>query len=121
MVNVVYCMRRRADLTPQQFLDHWGKVHAPIVTENLAVLRLAGYQRIVPKAHAMSPQIERSNVSQPPYDGIALLTWASEEDLSFSLQDPKALEVQRTLARDEKLFVDAQHSSRWVAEAIRHL
>ncbi len=36
MVNVVYCMRRRADLTPEQFLDHWGKVHAPIVTDNLA-------------------------------------------------------------------------------------
>jgi len=121
MVNVVYCMRRRADLTPEQFLDHWGRVHAPIVTENLAVLRLAGYQRIVPKVHEMSPQIERRNVSQPPYDGIALLTWASEEDLKRSLQDPKALEVQRALARDEKLFVDADRSSRWVAEAIRHL
>jgi len=121
MVNVVYCMRRRADLTLQQFLEHWGKVHAPIVTENLAVLRLAGYQRIVPKAHEMSPQIERRNVSQAPYDGIALLTWASEEDLKASLQDPNALEVQRALARDEKLFVDAERSCRWVAEAIRHL
>ena len=121
MVNVVYCMRRRADLTLEQFLDHWGRVHAPIVTENLAVLRLAGYRRIVPKAHAMSPQIERRNISQPPYDGIALLTWASEEDLQQSLQDPKASEVQRALARDEKLFVDAERSCRWVAEAIRHL
>ena len=121
MVNVVYCMRRRADLTLKQFLDHWGEVHAPIVTENLAVLRLAGYQRIVPRTHAMSAQIERRNVSQAPYDGIALLTWASEEDLAFSLQDPKALAVQRALAQDEKLFVDAGQSSRWVAEAIRHL
>ena len=121
MVNVVYCMRRRADLTLEQFLDHWGNVHAPIVKENLAVLRLAGYQRIVPKPHEMSPQIERRNVSQPPYDGIAMLTWASEEDLRQSLLDPKALDVQRALARDEKLFVDAEHSCRWVAEAIRHL
>jgi len=121
MVNVVYCMRRHAGLTLEQFLDHWGRVHAPIVTENLAVLRLAGYQRIVPRTHAMSPQIERRDVSEPPYDGIALLTWASEEDLAHSLQDPGALEVQRALARDEKLFVDAQRSCRWVADAIRHL
>ena len=104
-------MRRRADLTLQQFLDHWGEVHAPIVTENLAVLRLTGYQRIVPKVHEMSPQIERRNISEAPYDGIALLTWAT----------PNALEVQRALARDEKLFVDAERSCRWVAEAIRHL
>lgn len=121
MVNVVYCMRRRADMTLEQFLHHWGEVHAPIVTANLGVLRLAGYQRIVPKAHPMSPQIERRNLSQPPYDGIALLTWASEEDLQQSLLDAKALEVQRALARDEKLFVDAERSCRWVAEAIRHL
>lgn len=121
MVNVVFCMRRRSDLTLEQFLDHWGRLHAPIVTENLAVLRLAGYQRIVPKVHEMSPQIERRNMSQLPYDGIALLTWASEADLQQSLHDPKALEVQRALARDEKLFVDAERSCRWVAEAIRHL
>jgi hypothetical protein len=121
MVNVVYCMRRRADLSLEQFLDHWGRVHAPIVMDNLGVLRLAGYQRIEPRLHPMSPQIERRNLSQPPYDGIALLTWASEDDLQRSLQDPKALEVQRALARDEKLFVDAERSCRWVAEAISHI
>jgi hypothetical protein len=121
MINVVYCMRRRADLTLRQFLDHWANVHAPIVTRNLGVLRLAGYQRIEPREHEMSPQIERRNISQAPYDGIAILTWASEEDLQQSLMDPQALEVQRELARDEKLFIDATQSCRWVAEAIRHL
>jgi len=121
MINVVYCMRRRADLTLQQFLDHWGNVHAPIVMRNLAVLRLAGYQRIEPRVHEMSPQIERRNISAAPYDGIAMLSWATEEDLQRSLTDPQALDVQRELARDEKLFVDATTSCRWVAEAIRHL
>ena len=114
-------MRRRADLTHEQFLDHWGRVHAPIVTDNLPVLRLAGYRRILPKAHDMSPQIERRNVSEPPYDGVAILTWASGEDLALSLKDPQALEVQRALARDERLFVDASGSCRWVADTIRHL
>ena len=38
MVNVAYCMRRRADMTLEQFLHHWGNVHAPIVMKNLAVL-----------------------------------------------------------------------------------
>jgi hypothetical protein len=121
MVNVVYCMRRRADMTLEQFLEHWGKVHVPIVTGNLALLRLTGYQRIEPRSHEMSPQIERRDISKAPYDGIAILTWANEEDLRHSLTDPKALEVQRALARDEKLFVDAKSSCRWVAETTRHL
>jgi len=121
MINVVYCMRRRSDLTLQQFLAHWRDVHAPIVMRNLGVLRLAGYQRVEPHAHAMSAPIERRNISQPPYDGIAILTWNSDEDLQQSLTDPLALDVQRELARDEKLFVDATNSCRWVAEAVRHL
>ena len=53
-------------MTLEQFLDHWGNVYAPIVMENLAVLQLAGYQRIVPKAHRMSAQIEQRQISQPP-------------------------------------------------------
>ena len=121
MINVVYCMRRRGDMTLEQFLRHWGEVHAPIVMRNLSVLRLAGYQRIEPRTHEMSPQIERRNISQAPYDGIAMLTWANEEDFEQSLKDPAALEVQRELARDEKLFVDATQSCRWVAEAVRLL
>src|SRR6185295_8101242 len=104
MINVVYCMRRRADLTLAQFLDHWRDVHAPIVMRNLGVLRLAGYQRIEPRTHEMSAPIERRNISTAPYDGIAILSWTTDEDLQQSLTDPQALEVQRELARDEKLF-----------------
>jgi len=120
MINVVYCLRRRADLSLPQFLDYWGNVHAPIVLRNLRVLRLAGYQRIVPREHAMGPRVERRGISQPPYDGIAILGWESEEDFQRSLTDPEAVEVQRELACDEKRFIDIANSCRWVAEAIFH-
>jgi hypothetical protein len=121
MIHVVYCMRRRTDLSLQQFLDYWGNVHAPIVLQNLPTLRLVGYRRIVPRQHAMSLRVERRDISQQPYDGIAILAWENDQDFQQSLTDPQALEVQRALARDESLFIDVANSCRWVADAISYV
>ena len=58
---------------------------------------------------------------QAPYDGIARLEWASEEDMRHAFESDEALAVQRILAEDEALFVDPAGSCRWVAEVIRHV
>ena len=122
MIEVVYCMRRKEGLTPEQFLDHWERVHAPIVTRNLQTLRLAGYERIVPlRGTPFSARVERRNAMQAPYDGLARLRWASEDDMRHSFEDEQALAVQRQLARDEAAFVDTASSCRWVARTERHL
>jgi hypothetical protein len=58
---------------------------------------------------------------QPPFDGVARLVWASEDDMRHAFESEQALAVQRLLAQDEALFVDAAGSSRWVSRTIRHL
>jgi len=121
MIKVVYCMRRKAGLSHEQFLAHWADVHVPIVMANLDVLRLSRYVRTMPLAHPFSARVERAGVMQAPYDGIAELTWASEEDMRLAFESPQALAVQRMLAQDEKLFVDAAGSCRWVSQEVRHV
>ena len=121
MIKVVYCMRRKAGLSREQFLAHWAEVHVPIVMANLDVLRLSGYIRKLPQSHPFSARVERAGVMQPPYDGIAELTWASEENMRLAFESEEALAVQRLLARDETLFVDAAGSCRWVSQEIRHV
>lgn len=121
MIKVVYCMSRKAAITHEEFLAHWGQVHVPIVLANLEVLRLASYVRTVPLQHVFSQRVERRGTMQPPYDGIAELSWASEEDMRLAFESEPALVVQRALALDEALFVDHARSSRWVAGEIRHV
>lgn len=121
MIKVVYCMRRKVGLSHQQFLAHWAEGHVPIVMANLDVLRLSAYVRTLPQPHPFSARVERTGLMQPPYDGIAELTWASEEDMRFAFESEEALAVQRLLARDETLFVDAAGSCRWVSREIRHV
>ena len=121
MVEVVYCMRRKRGLSHDEFVAHWAGVHAPIVLANLRPLRLAGYERIVPLQHAFSARVERPGAMLPPFDGVARLSWASEEDMRHAFESEEALIVQRLLARDEAEFVDASASCRWVARTDRHL
>jgi hypothetical protein len=121
MIEVVYCMRRKADLTLEAFLKHWAEVHAPIVTANLGVLRLSGYERIVPLPHRFSERVERRRAMLAPFDGVARLTWATESDLQHAFEGEEALAVQRLLANDEARFVDPSSSCRWIGRAWRHL
>jgi hypothetical protein len=96
-------------------------VHVPIVLANLAVLRLASYTRTLPLQHGYSGRVERRRIMQPPFDGIARLAWGSEDDMRLAFESNEALTVQRLLAQDEALFVDAAGSSRWVSRTVRHL
>ena len=121
MIEVTYCMRRKAGLSHEEFVAHWEDVHVPIVLDNLAVLRLALYQRTVPLQHDFSERVERRRHMQAPFDGIARLAWATPEDMRMAFEDPHALAVQRLLAQDEALFVDPAGSCRWVSRTVRHL
>jgi hypothetical protein len=121
MIEVVYCMRRKAGMSHQEFADYWERVHAPIVMENLHLLRLHGYERTVPVRHEFSDKVERRRTMLEPFDGIARLTWASEEDMRLAFTSPAALDVQRRLAIDEAEFVDPSASCRWVAQTKKHV
>ncbi len=91
MIKVVYCMRRKQGLSHEEFLSHWADVHVPIVMANLDVLApCLGYVRTLPQAHPFSARVERAGVMQPPYDGIAELTWASEEDMRLAFESRRS-------------------------------
>jgi hypothetical protein len=121
LIEVTYCMRRKAGLSHEDFVAHWEGVHVPIVLANLQALRLASYQRTLPLRHAYSERVERRRTMQLPYDGIAQLAWASEADMRHAFESEEALAVQRVLAQDEALFVDAAGSCRCVSRTISHL
>jgi len=115
MIKVVYCIRRRADLSAQDFQTYWKEVHAPMLLERSAALRLAAY---VQTSHVNSPysaRVERAGVLEAPFDGIAELYWANEHDMQHGFEDAEALCLQRRLAEDEANFVDHTRSARWIA------
>lgn len=118
MIKVIYCIRRREDLSPSEFQQYWKGVHGQLLMEHRQALRLAGYVQTSPLAHKYSPTVERPHALAAPFDGVAELYWASEDDMNYAFEDARALEVQKLLADDEKNFIDHKHSSRWIAHEV---
>lgn len=118
MFKIIYCIRRKAGLTREQFLSHWLGVHGPIVVENQAVLRIARYVQTTPLEHDFSARVERRGVLEPAYDGVAELYWADEADFRHAFADGEALRIQKILADDERNFVDHAGSARWISREI---
>jgi len=115
MIKVVYCIRRRADLSAHEFQRYWKEVHAPMLLEHSAALRLAAYVQTSPVTSAYSARVERAGVLDAPFDGIAELYWANEQDMRHAFESAEALCLQRRLAEDEVNFVDPARSARWIA------
>ena len=92
MINAVTLLRRKPNLSVDEFQRHWQTEHASIIT------RLPGVQRYV-QSH---PICDYYQDRDPVYDGIAEL-WAED---SQAFRDIAASEVYAEVQTDEKKFLD---------------
>ncbi|KAF2820283.1 hypothetical protein CC86DRAFT_119155 [Ophiobolus disseminans] len=112
-IQIVTYIRRRCDLTPAQFYDHWENVHAPKVipwAEKHGILR---YQQIhvsgsmVPVAATNSAPNALSTGELPStpieFDGIALFLVPSLKQFTNGFKDPYYIEV---IEPDEREMLD---------------
>ncbi|KIJ55735.1 hypothetical protein M422DRAFT_240353 [Sphaerobolus stellatus SS14] len=79
-VRILLFLKRRADLTQEQFDGYWSNIHAPIVTSAKESIRFLKYNQfhVVP-AHTDTLE-KKGGVSIAPYDGVAEFEVNSIED-----------------------------------------
>jgi uncharacterized protein (TIGR02118 family) len=46
MVKMIICLRRRHDLTPEAFRQHWRDIHAPMVAKHATALGIKRYVQV---------------------------------------------------------------------------
>jgi uncharacterized protein (TIGR02118 family) len=117
MVKLMYALRRRADLSRDEFQRYWHGQHAPLVRRHAAALGIRRYVQV----HTAYDEATRAlpGVRGPmaePYDGVAELWWDSLDDLAARLATPAGIEGARALADDERAFIDFARSSMWLAD-----
>jgi EthD domain-containing protein len=59
MVKILFCLRKRANLTSAEFQKHWYEVHAPLVKKHQKVLRIARYVQFHSEFGAMTEKLGR--------------------------------------------------------------
>lgn len=115
MLKLVFCLRRLPHLTREQFQDYWLNVHGPLVRRHAPALRIRRYVQAHSLAGDLSDALRRWRGAPVPFDGVAEIWFASEEDLRASGRDPAGREAGRILLEDERRFVDHARSPIWLA------
>ena len=116
MIKLTYCLRRRPDLTWEEFSRYWRDVHAPLVAERAEVLGIRRYVQLrtvqVPGLHAAFQA--RNGGSPEPFDGVAELWFDSLEAIATTSDE--AARASAELLEDERNFIDLPNSPIWFGE-----
>ncbi len=111
MVKLVYCLRRRADVSPEEFYRYWLDTHAPKVKSAAEALGALRYVQ----SHTCEAELNRAFVAArglaPAYDGITEVWWNSIEEVKAAMTTPAGAEAMAMLQEDESQFIEFSQSS----------
>ncbi len=110
MVKLVFCCRRRPELTLEEFQRTWLDDHGPLVRSLRAQLpQMRRYVQSHTIAGAPSEALRASRGAAKPYDGITEVWFDSLEELGGSTQE--ALDAAQKLLEDERRMLDLPNSA----------
>jgi uncharacterized protein (TIGR02118 family) len=116
VIKLTFCLRRRPDLTWEEFSRYWRDVHAPLVAERAEVLGVRRYVQLrtrqVPELHAAYRR--RNDGSPEPFDGVAEL-WFDEDEFAAPPSEAARIAARELLA-DERNFIDLANSPMWIGD-----
>ena len=115
MLKLVYCLRRKPDMSVEEFQRYWRDVHAPLVAERAALLGIKRYIQVHTAFPDLIPVFQSRNGGSPePYDGVAEIWFETLEALSS--EDPAVQQAAADLLADEGNFIDLAQSPLWIAQ-----
>jgi uncharacterized protein (TIGR02118 family) len=102
MVKLVYCIRKKAGLTDEEFFRYWENVHGPVGG------RIPRLRKLVQSRRLNVPEDKH----RPDYDGMAELWFDDVEALLAARQSPE----WKASTEDEANFIDHSKVAYFVSE-----
>lgn len=103
--RLVFVLRRRPELTRDEFQSYWLGTHAPLVAGVADTLGITRYQQV----HTVSEDTTRA---APPFDGVAELWFDAARSTGTRDEQVAAAAM---LLEDERRFIDLSASPIWLA------
>ena len=117
MITIAFLLRRRAELSEEEFHRYWREEHGPLVAGFADVLAIRRYEQLHSLDPALSEALRALRDCEPAtYDGIALVSWDSLEALGTAVQTDRGREASAALLEDERRFIDLERSPLFLAE-----
>lgn len=121
MIKFVYCIRKRADLTNEEFRSFWKDRHGPFIRDLAKMLRAKKYIQ----SHTLDTPINQEIISSrgldsPPYDGVTEIWWESMEDFLAAVGTPEGQEAAQQYISGSDVaeihFIDFSQSRAFLTE-----
>jgi uncharacterized protein (TIGR02118 family) len=117
MIKLVFSLRRRPDLTRDEFQAHWRDPHAQLVSRHADALRIRRYVQTHARASEVGAAQSAARGSEPDvYDGQAELWWDSVDDIVAAVSTSAGQQAAAELLEDERRFIDLERSPLWIGE-----
>ncbi len=116
MIKSVMCIRRRQDLTHDQFVDHWRNAHAPLIGRLKSDLKIVRYVQSDANEEFISAVMREQRNGPEKFDGLGQAWFRSLDDLMAVAENPASRAALDALAEDERKFIDLAHSPMFVVE-----
>jgi len=114
MIRIVFLLRRKSDMSLDDFHRYWRDTHGPLVAshaKHLEILRYTQSHRLDDPANAQMQKARGGMEAE--YDGVAELWWESEEALQAALATDEGQAAGAALLADEQRFIDLPNSPLW--------
>ena len=116
MIKMVYCLRRRPELSREEFQRYWRETHAPLVQKYAQALNLRRYVQVRTSEHPVNDALRESRGAMEPYDGVAELWWDSADSMATAMASAEGRKAGQALLEDEKRFIDVERSALWIGQ-----
>lgn len=111
MIKIVFCLRGKPELTPEEFSRYWLEEHAPLVRTHAEAL---GIRRYVQSHTFDDPRLASTLTARgcegEPYDGVAEIWWDSADEFAAVRNSDAGRAAGLALLRDEREFIDLARS-----------
>lgn len=116
MIKIIFCLRRRPDLSVQEFRSYWRDHHAPLVRQVASALRI---RRYIQSSHLEAPEvagaIKARGTTEMAFDGVAELWWDDIDEIIAASATKEGRAAGRRLLEDERKFIDLAASTLFYA------
>ena len=116
MIKLVYCIRKRADISEAEFHRYWLEQHGPRVRSHAEALGASRYVQSHTFDSDYNDGLRESRGMGPAHDGITEMWWPDMETFEETMQSAGGLEAARDLLEDERGFIDLESSTLFLTE-----
>jgi len=116
MIKLVYCVCKRADMSPEAFREYWLEKHGNLVQRFAKILRVKKYVQSHTIESEINSLLATSRGMATTYDGIAEIWWDDIESFQEASTSPSGQEAYSTLIDDEAKFIDFSQSRIFLTE-----